>query len=117
MVLDNGIDNYDKSTGRTADLHAASSQNRNKQAAVDGRYQSLFRGNPDAMAKAIAKGSAIIPTKIPAIASLVSCFLVIPAFKSDKSLGVNSLLLIFSTDFSRFFCYTNLCNNVNTHKS
>ena len=51
---------------------------------------------PDAMAKAMANGSATIPTIRPAIRSLRSCSLVIPFFKREKNLGVKWDLFIIA---------------------
>lgn len=48
---------------------------------------------PEAIAKAIANGSATIPTINPEIRSFVRVSFVIPSFNSENSLGVNSFSL------------------------
>src|SRR5690606_15666731 len=63
-----------------------------------------FSGDtPDAIAKAMAKGKATMPTIIPDKTSLVSCFLLMPSLSKEINLGVNSLsFTLYKFDFVRF---------------
>lgn len=63
---------------------------------------SPFSGDtPDATAKAIANGSATIPTTIPAKTSDVNCCLLIPPFRMENSLGLNKFFIITSRSCTR----------------
>ena len=57
---------------------------------------------PEAIARAIERGSAIIATMIPEIISRINCFRLYP-FRVSKSFGVNSFIFRLAFPISKFF--------------
>ena len=51
---------------------------------------------PEAMAKAMANGSATIPTIKPEVISFKTCSLLIPLFISENNFGMNSFSIFIS---------------------
>jgi hypothetical protein len=57
---------------------------------------------PEAMANAIAKGSATMPTINPDITSFEIVSLEIPSFSSENNLGINSFFIVFQNNLQRY---------------
>ena len=72
VLLDDTIDDDDKSTRRAADLHTAPAEQGHGQSGNDGVMMPFSGVTPEAMPKAMANGRATIPTMSPAMMSTVS---------------------------------------------
>ena len=59
---------------------------------------------PEAMAKAIANGSATIPIIRPERRSFMRVSLEMPCFKRENSLGVNSFLIVYLNILQCLIC-------------